>query len=106
LHGSAVACYFDDLQQADLIRRGEGGAWLLSRSLDSTDLLRVYQATSYRLPLQPVEEAAALGVELPPSLLAMLVALASSLEAGLGTRLARIYPPTALSADATEEPVA
>lgn len=106
LHASAIACYFDDLQRADLIRRGEGGGWLLSRSLDSTDLLRVYQATSYRLPLQPMEEAAALGVALPPSLLAMLVALASSLEARLGTRLARIYPPTAISADPTEEPVA
>ncbi|TAL86799.1 MAG: YihY family inner membrane protein [Rhodanobacter sp.] len=106
LRSSAIACYFDDLQRADLIRRGEGGGWLLSRSLDSTDLLRVYQATSYRLPLQPMEEAAALGVELPSSLLAMLITLASSLEARLGTRLSRIYPLTAISADTTEEPVA
>jgi membrane protein len=42
-----------------------------------------------------VEEAAALGVKLPPALLALLDALADSLETKLGTRLDQIFPPDA-----------
>lgn len=93
LRTATVAEYFADLQNADLIQRGESGGWLLTRSLDSTDLLRVYRYTDYRLPLHPQEEAATLGIDLPPALLAMLGELALALEAKLGTRLAQIYPP-------------
>ncbi|OZB60563.1 MAG: hypothetical protein B7X33_06165, partial [Lysobacterales bacterium 13-68-4] len=64
LRSTQVASYFDDLQRADLIQRSESGGWLLSRSLDSTDLLRVYAGTQYRLPLRPAEEAQALGIVL------------------------------------------
>jgi membrane protein len=103
LRSASIACYFDDLQRADLIQRGEAGGWLLSRSLDSTDLLRVYRHTGYRLPLQPVQEAAALGIELPPELLTMLAELATVLEAKLGVRLDQIYPVTAPPAVDTEE---
>jgi membrane protein len=102
--GSALmSAYFDELEQADMIQRGEAGGWLLCRSLDSTDLLRVYRHTDYRLPLQPVEEAATLGIELPAELLALLAALAVELQAKLGVRLDQIYPPAADVAADTEE---
>lgn len=106
LRAPLIAAYFDDLQQADLIQRGESGGWLLSRSLDSTDLRRLYRCTSYRLPLQPVEDAAAVGIELPPPTLDLLSDLAVVLESKLGTRLDQIYPPAAACADDTKETVA
>lgn len=90
--------YFDDLQRADLIQCGDSGGWLLTRSLDATNLLRVYRHTHYRLPLEPAEEAQALGIELPPALLQMLNELADGLRERLGTRLDRVYP---LEADDT-----
>ena len=99
LRSSQVACYFEDLQRADLIQRSESGGWLLSRSLDSTDLLRVYSGTQYRLPLQPADEARALGIVLPPVLIELLAAMAETLQTALGTRLDRIYPPPADAAD-------
>jgi membrane protein len=92
LDGSTVAACFDALQRADLIQRSESGGWLLSRSLDSTDLLRVYTHSGYRLPLEPEQDAAELGIELPPDLLALLDQLARALGATLGTRLDRAYP--------------
>jgi membrane protein len=98
LRSAAIACYFDDLQQAGLIRRGETGGWLLSRSLDSTSLLRVYRHTCYRLPLNPADEAMMLGVDLPPSLLMVLAAVAATLEEALGVQLDHIYPPAAKEA--------
>ena len=98
-----MAAYFDDLQRADLIQRSESGGWLLTRSLDSTDLLRVYAGTQYRLPLRPTEEAQSLGIVLPPVLLDLLATVADTLHATLGTRLDRIYPPTADPADAPKE---
>ncbi len=91
LRSAAIDRYIDDLQRADLIQRGELG-WMLSRSLDSTDLLRVYRCTHYRLPLQPVEEAASLGIELPAELVALLGELAALLQLKLGSRLDQIYP--------------
>jgi len=103
LQGSAIAEYLEELEQADLIKRGEAGGWLLRRSPASTDLLQVYCHTRYRLPLEPVEEAAALGIELSPTLLALLNSLADSLEAKLGTRLDQIYPPDADDAANTKE---
>ena len=103
LRSALIGDYFDDLQQADLIQRGEAGGWLLSRSLDTTDLLRVYGHSNYRLPLQPVEEAAALGIELPPELLAMLAELAQALQEKLGARLDRIYPTADGHPNGTEE---
>jgi membrane protein len=103
LRSALIAAYFEDLREADLIQRGEAGGWLLSRSLDCTDLLRVYRHIDYPLPLQPVQEAAALGIELPPELLTMLAELATVLEAKLGVRLDQIYPVTAPPAVDTEE---
>ena len=103
LRASLVAAYFDDLQQADLIQRSESGGWLLSRSLDSTDLRRLYSCTNYRLPLQPQQEAAAAGIELSPSLLELLSDVAVVLDSKLGSRLDQIYPPAANGAAATQE---
>ena len=98
LRSASIATYFDDLQRADLIQRGEAGGWLLSRSLDSTDLLRVYRHTSYRLPLRPAEEARALGINLPPALIELLAEVARMLDETLGTRLDHTFPP-ALSSE-------
>ncbi|MDE3209693.1 MAG: hypothetical protein KGM46_03030, partial [Pseudomonadota bacterium] len=76
---------------------------LLSRSLDSTDLRRLYRCTHCRLPLHPHDEAAAAGIELPPPLLEMLSGLAVALESKLGMRLDQIYPPAADGAADPEE---
>ncbi|SEJ10132.1 YihY family inner membrane protein [Frateuria terrea] len=92
LRSASITSYFDDLQRADLIQRGEAGGWLLSRSLDSTDLLRVYRHTSYRLPLNPMQEARALGIDLPPALIELLGEVARMLDATLGTRLDQTFP--------------
>jgi membrane protein len=92
LRSSAILTYFEDLSQANLIQRSDAGGWLLTRSLDSTDLLHVYRYNRYRLPLNPVEQAQASGIELPPELLSLLSRLARSLDADLGTRLDKVYP--------------
>lgn len=91
LCGARVLAYFDELQNTGLIQRGDNG-WLLSRSLDSTDLLRLYQQGRYRLPLQPRDMARELGLHLPEALLAMLAELGAALQAGLGHTLTQIYP--------------
>jgi membrane protein len=92
LRSESILTYFDDLARANLIHRSETGGWSLVRSLDSTDLLHVYQHSGYRLPLNPAEQIAASGIELPPELLSLLTRLAHSLDATLGTRLDRVYP--------------
>ncbi len=97
LRGAPAGAYFDDLARAGMIEHGESGGWLLSRSLDSTDLLRVYRHTRYRLPLQPAREAEALNLSLPPELLAMLDELAVALRSTLGTPLLQVFPPASLA---------
>lgn len=92
LHSAAIAACFDALQRADLIQRSESGGWLLARSLDNTDLLRVYVHSGYRLPLEPVKDVATLDVELPAELLVMLDEMAQVLASTLGTRLDQAYP--------------
>jgi membrane protein len=102
LRSASIACYFTDLQRADMIQRGESGGWLLSRSLDSTDLLRVYQHTDYRLPLRPAEEAGQLGVALPQPLIDLLTEVARMLDQSLGACLAETFPQPA--SDLEESP--
>ncbi|MFC5740600.1 YihY family inner membrane protein [Dyella tabacisoli] len=102
LHSASIAEYFDNLRNADLIQRGEAGGWLLSRSLDSTDLLRVYRHTNYRLPLQPEQEAAALGIQLPAELMGLLAGVGDALSVNFGTQLDHAYPPALLSPDSEE----
>ncbi|GGA21641.1 YihY family inner membrane protein [Dyella nitratireducens] len=94
LRSEAIATYFDDLLRGGLIQRSESGGLSLVRSLDSTDLLHVYRHSGYRLPLNPVEQAAASGIKLPPELLALLTRLAHSLDATLGAHLDKVYPVT------------
>ena len=103
LHRGTIADYFFELEQADLIKQSELGSWLLCRSLDSTDLLRVYEHSRYRLPLNPVQEAAELGIELRSPLLALLAALADEVATTLATRLNTVYPPDANRAADTKE---
>ena len=105
LRSASIVTYFADLQRADLIQRGEAGGWLLSRSLDSTDLLRVYRHTGYRLPLQPAQEADALGISLPQPLLDLLTSVARMLDDTLGARLDQAFPQADPPTD-TEEPAA
>lgn len=104
LHSASIAEYFDNLRCADLIQRGEAGGWLLSRSLDSTDLLRVYRHTSYRLPLQPEQEAAALGIKLPVELIGLLAGVSEALRIHFGAQLDRAFPQTSSSLDSEEAP--
>jgi membrane protein len=93
LRSHIIAEYLHDLQRAEMIRRSETGGWLLSRSLDSTDLLRLYRCTSYLLPLHPRAQVEALGISLPPGLLTMLDGLAAALDATMSAHLDQIYPP-------------
>ncbi|MGH8157187.1 MAG: YihY family inner membrane protein [Rhodanobacter sp.] len=102
LRSSLIAAYFDDLQRAALIRRGEGCGWLLCRSLDSTDLLRIYAHAGYRLPLNPAEEATQLGLELPAELIGLLSQVAEILRAQLGMQLHLAFPaPTITESEET-----
>jgi membrane protein len=102
LCSALVAAYFDDLVRADLIQRSDAGGWLLSRSLDSADLLRVYRHSHYRLPLQPAQEATALDLQLPPELLAMLAELAAALRATLGAPLDHAFPAASAAINPSE----
>jgi len=92
LHGTLIDDYLDSLHAAGLVEANEAGEWLLVRSLDSADLLRVYEHAGYRLPLRPLEAVDALGIELPPALLALLAELADVLATRLGARLEQVYP--------------
>jgi membrane protein len=103
LPGTWIARYFDDLKRADVIRREDAGGWLFSRSLDSTDLLRVYAHSHYRLPMRPSQEAHANGIELPAELMALLDHAAQSLDASLATRLDQAYPPATPATRTSED---
>ena len=104
LPSSVIACYFDDLQRADMIQRCESGGWMLSRSLDATELLRVYRCTQYRLPLHPREQVQRLDIQLPPELLGLLDNLAEALDATLGARLDKLFPPPAVPVPTEDSP--
>ncbi len=103
LPGSAIAGFFDDLQRADVIRRDDSGGWVLCRSLDNTDLLRVYAHCSHRLPLRPAQEAQVQGVRLPAELVALLDSAAQTLDATLATRLDQVYPSASSAAKPSED---
>jgi membrane protein len=102
LSGMLIDDCLDDLREAGLIEANEEGEWLLLHSLDSADLLRVYQYSSHRLPLRPLEAAAALGIELPAPLLDLLDGLAAILQTRLGARLEQVYPRPEDDAAATD----
>ncbi|RDS82372.1 YihY family inner membrane protein [Dyella psychrodurans] len=103
LRSESITAYFEDLARADLVHRRESGGWMMTRSLDSTDLLRVYCNSGYQLPLNPLKQAQASGIELPPELLSVLNELARSIDVTLGTRLDKVYPVTIPQATDTPE---
>ena len=92
LHRVSIVDYFGDLQRAELIKGEVGGGWMLVRSLDSTDLMRVYAHCSYRVPLHPGEEARMHDLRLPPALLSLLDEAAKSLCHNLHQTLDTAYP--------------
>ena len=103
LRYGVIVNYFADLERAEVIRRVEGGGWVLCRSLDSTDLLHVYAHCDYRVPLRPSQDAQAYGLELPVELVALLDSVAQSLDDHLRTRLDVAYPPASPATNASED---
>jgi len=103
LHRASIVCYFEDLQRAELIQGEVGGGWLLCRSLDSTDLERVYAHCPYRVPLYPAEEARMHNLQLSPRLVALLDSAAQSLHGTLRTRLDQAYPAGATASNDSED---
>lgn len=92
LHRAAIVDYFGDLQRAALIQGEVGSGWMLARSLDSTDLMRVYAHCAYRVPLHPAEEARVHNLRLPTALLTLLDEAARSLCHNLHKTLDVAYP--------------
>ncbi|WP_109126924.1 YihY family inner membrane protein [Dyella sp. C11] len=92
LHRESIVNYFLDLQRAGVVQGEVGAGWMLSRSLDSTDLMRVYAHCPYRVPLHPKEEALSHELRLPPSLVALLDGAAQSLKHILHTPLDAAFP--------------
>lgn len=104
LQRATIARYIDDLARAELIRQSDG-AWMLCRSLDNTDLLRVYAHNHYRLPLRPSDDVRAYAIDLPAPLIALLDSAAQTLDATLGTRLDKAFPPAPPATYLSEDPL-
>ena len=102
LRRAGIVDFFDDLQRAGLIRREDQGGWMLCRSLDSTELLRVYAHCGYRVPLHPAREASTYGLRLPDELVALLEEAARGLDGTLRTRLDQAFPPATPVTHASE----
>ncbi|AIF49134.1 ribonuclease BN [Dyella japonica A8] len=103
LHRASIVDYFGDLQRACLIQGEVGGGWLLTRSLDSTDLMRVYAHCSYRVPLHPADEAREHNLRLPAPLVALLDEAALSLGNMLHKTLDAAYPLGVPASNHTKE---
>ncbi|MHC1479652.1 YihY family inner membrane protein [Frateuria aurantia] len=87
-----TAGYFEDLDRSGIIRCSPDDGWVMIRSLDSTQLLRLYRDVHYRLPLSPREEIEQRGINLPEELMAVLDTLAAQLRGSLAVSLERIFP--------------
>jgi membrane protein len=103
LHRASIVDYFGDLQRAGLLQGEVGSGWLLARSLDSTDLMRVYAHCDYRVPLHPAEEARMHELRLPQPLLELLDQAAQSLGGILRTPLGAAYPLHAPASTSSKE---
>ncbi len=90
--------YFDDLERGGIIRGGRAEGWLMIRSLDTTQLLRLYRDVHYRLPLSPREEIEQRGIQLPETLMTVLDTLALQLRGALAVSLEQIFPVSEISA--------
>lgn len=83
--------FFNDLVALDLIRQTEDMGWALMRSLDATDLVALYEAGGYRIPLDP-DSLARESAGLPQPLQLMLKGVATELRSRLGAPLDSLYP--------------
>lgn len=83
--------YLGDLQRAGLVQRTERGEWVLARSLDTATLAELYEAGSYRLPLDRAA-VARFGEGLPAPLHDLLDALAAGVRDNLRARLGDLFP--------------
>ncbi|HET7358599.1 MAG TPA: YihY family inner membrane protein [Rhodanobacteraceae bacterium] len=87
--------YLDDMQDAELIQRTEGGdAWVMTHSLDTATLTELYEAGHYRLPLD-AQALDGLCAGLPVALRTLLADLATHLRSSLDTRLSDVFFPLA-----------
>jgi membrane protein len=91
LSDELVQRYLGDLCDAGLIRRGEDGAWALTRDPATTTLYEVYASCGYALG-----DAAPLPGE-PAEATATLAAAAGALRSALSRPLGEIFPPSARS---------
>ena len=85
--------YLDDLQRAGLIRRAEGGGWIVARDLDSICADDLFHVGRYRLP----EDALALqraATGLAPEARATLQRAETTLEKNLRVPLRELFCPT------------
>ena len=84
--------YLDDLQRARLIRRAEGGGWLVARDLDSVCVDDLFHAGDYRLPRDAVAlQRAATG--LAPEARLTLQRAEASLKKNLRVPLRELFCP-------------
>lgn len=81
-----------DLHRAGMVEETDNHGWLLSCSVDTEGLARVYAAGAYRLPLDNAA-VARWNVGLPMPLAAMLTELAARWRERLNQPLATFYPP-------------
>lgn len=84
--------YLDDLQRAGLIRRAEGGGWLVARDLDSVCADDLFHAGGYRLPQDAVAlQRAATG--LAPDARVTLQRAETALKKNLRVPLRELFCP-------------
>jgi membrane protein len=84
--------YLDDLQRAGLIRRAEGGGWLVARDLDSVCADDLFHAGGYRLPQDAVAmQRAAAG--LAPEARVTLQRAEAALKKNLRVPLRELFCP-------------
>jgi membrane protein len=94
--------YLDDMQEAGLIQRTEGDAWVMTHSLDTATLTELYEAGHYRLPLD-AQALDGLCAGLPVVLRTLLADMATHLRTALDTRLSDVFFPVS-HADAASPP--
>ena len=84
--------YLDDLQRAGLIRRAEGGGWVVARDLDSVCANDLFHAGGYRLPQDAVAlQRAATG--LAPEARVTLQRAEAALKKNLRVPLRELFCP-------------
>ena len=85
--------YLDDLQRAGLIRRAEGGGWLVARDLGRVCAGDLYRAGKYRLPADSLLSQHAVA-GLAPEARATLERAEATLKKNLAVPLRELFCPT------------